>query len=130
MSELPTAVGGALPFVRGIAFLRSVARIRRVSPPRLKYAVDSAPIHFRHPAGEINHQPLATQHVRAPRHHDVAEKRSSWWYYGRARVRACARYGVLVVGEEHAAAKAFSKRSPYSHAVIRNLLKPVSALGG
>ena len=29
-----------------------------------------------------------------------------------------------------AAAKAFSKRSPYSHAVIRNLLKSVSALGG
>ena len=44
------------------------ARIRRVSPRRLKYAVDSAPIHFRYAASEINYQPLATQDIRAPRH--------------------------------------------------------------
>src|SRR5262249_32494168 len=30
------------------------------SPSRLKNAVNSAPIHFRYPGSEINHQPLAT----------------------------------------------------------------------
>src|SRR5262245_22675433 len=56
----------ALSLLRGVAFLRGVAGISRISPLRLKYAVDSAPVHFRYAAGEINHQPLATQDIRAP----------------------------------------------------------------
>ena len=50
------------------------ARIGRVSPRRLKYAVDSAPIHFRYAASEINYQPLATQDIRAPRHDDIPDE--------------------------------------------------------
>ena len=44
-----------------LSFLRGV--LRSVAPPRMKYAVDSAPIHFRHPAGEINHQPMSAQDI-------------------------------------------------------------------
>src|SRR5262249_56940218 len=37
-----------------VAFFRGVARIRRTSWPRLKYAVDPAAVHFRHAACEID----------------------------------------------------------------------------
>src|SRR5262249_24258776 len=71
----PLAVLRGIAFVRGIAFLRGVPRIGRFSRSRLKQALDPTLIHLRHAAGEIDHQPLPAQDVRAPRHDDVPDER-------------------------------------------------------